>query len=149
MRLWTCYITHTHKHKHKHKHKHTHTHTQTYMHTRHSYLSFPLAGVDYKIFTVLRVRRLSMSRRHFPTSCVAVHICIIRPFRAISSRLVLGYVPSCSFLCLHAWVLAGWCAGEGGNEDLQCECGWFDTGQDYFYIRFRVEANFRARQHNL
>jgi hypothetical protein len=76
-----------------------------------------------------------MSRRLFPTSCVAVHICIIRPVPAISNRLVLGYVPSYNFLCLHMWVLAeGLCrAGLGGDsDDLQCGCAVFDTRQDYF-----------------
>ena len=91
-----------------------------------------------------------MSRRHFRTSCVAVHICNIRPFHAISNRLVLGYMPSYNFLCLRMWVLAGGVVQVGGGcEDLHCGCAGFDIRQDYFCLQLRVEVNFRARQLNL
>jgi len=93
-------LTHTHTHTHTHtntyKHKHTHTHTRARKHviaTSH----LPLPAVDHKVFYCPpRFRRLSMSRRHFPPSCVAVRVCIIMPLRAISMcRRTTSYV----FIC--------------------------------------------------
>jgi len=94
------YYSHTHTHTHTHtntnKHKHTHTHTRARTHviaTSH----LPLPAVDHKVFYCPpRFRRLSMSRRHFPPSCVAVRVCIIMPLRAISMcRRTTSYV----FIC--------------------------------------------------